>query len=79
MTKKSPNVWVVPHDGQWAVKREGSDRASRITDTKKQAEDIGREIAKREHGELISLGRDGKIDSKDSYGNDPCPPIDREH
>lgn len=79
MAKKSPNVWVVPHDDKWGVRREGSDRLSRTTDTKKEAEDIARNIAKREGGEVVSQGRDGKIQSKDSYGNDPHPPKDKEH
>jgi len=79
MAKKSPNVWIVPHEGQWGVKREGADRLSRITDTKQEAEEIGRNIAKREHGELISQRRDGTIESKDSFGKDENPPKDTEH
>jgi hypothetical protein len=76
---RSKNVWVVPLESGWGVRREGSERLSRITDTKKEAENIGRNIAKREHGELITQARDGKIQSKDSYGNDPNPPKDTEH
>ena len=79
MPKKSPNVWVVPKNNGWGVRREGSDRLSRSTDTKKEAEDIARNIAQREGGEVISQGRDGKIQSKDSYGKDPNPPRDTEH
>ena len=29
--------------------------------------------------EVIIQGRNGQIRSKDSYGNDPCPPRDKEH
>jgi len=79
MTKKSANVWVVPHEDKWGVRREGSDRVSRTTDTKKEAEDVARNIAKREGGEVITQGRDGKIQSKDSCGSDPNPPKDKEH
>ncbi len=79
MAKKSPNVWVVPRDDKWGVRREGSDRVSRETDTKREAEDIARNIAKRQGGEVITQGKDGKIQSKDSYGNDPNPPKDKEH
>ena len=28
---------------------------------------------------IVTHGRDGKIRSKDSYGNDPNPPKDTEH
>jgi len=79
MPKKSPNVWVVPHDDKWGVRRENADRLSRVTDTKKEAQEIARNIAKREGGEVISQGRDGKIRSKDSYDHDPNPPKDTEH
>ena len=79
MAKKSPNVWVVPADDKWGVRREGSDRLSRTTDTKREAEEIARNIARREGGEVVTRGRDGKIQSKDSYGSDPNPPKDKEH
>jgi hypothetical protein len=79
MPKKSSNVWVVHTDNGWGVRRAGADRLSRETDTKKEAEDIARNIARREGGEVISQGRDGKIQSKDSYGKDPYPPKDTEH
>jgi hypothetical protein len=78
MAKKSRNIWVVPQKTGWAVRREGSDRVSRKTDTKKEAENIGRGIARREHGELTVLGKDGKIQNKDSFGHDPCPPKDED-
>ena len=66
-------VTVGPHKGSegWAVTREGNDRASRVTETKKEAVDMGREYAKQEHSELIIKGADGKIQSKDSHGHDP--------
>lgn len=79
MTKKSTNVWVVPHNNKWGVRREGSDRLSYETETKQEAEKIARQIAKREGVEVIIQGKDGKIQSKDSYGNDPNPPKDKEH
>jgi len=73
------NQWVVKHGDKWAVKGEGNKKATRVTDTQKEAEDIARKIAKNQKSELIVQGRDGKIRSKDSYGNDPCPPKDKEH
>ena len=41
-----------------------------------QATDIARGIARKERGELFIHGENGQIRSRDSYGNDPCPPKD---
>ncbi len=73
------NQWVVRHDNKWAVKGEGNKRATKVTDTQKQAINVAKGIAQNQKSELIIQGRDGKIKSKDSYGNDPCPPKDKEH
>lgn len=67
------NVHVVKHAEGWAVKKEGSDRASRVTDTQKEAIQVGREFAKKEKAELVIHGENGKIRQKDSFGNDPYP------
>jgi hypothetical protein len=40
--------------------------------------DTGKSEAKRDRVDLVIHGRDGKIRSKDSYGNDPLPPRDTE-
>lgn len=74
MAKK--NQHVVPLGNAWAVKKEGSVRFTVITDTKKEAVDVAREIARNNHSELVIHGRDGRIQDKDSYGNDPAPPKD---
>jgi uncharacterized protein YdaT len=73
------NQWVVRHGDKWAVKGEGNERATKVTDTQKQAVNVAKGIAQNQKSELIIQGRDGKIRSKDSYGNDPCPPKDKEH
>lgn len=65
------NVWVTRRDdGQWQVIREGADRASSVHDTQRDADARAREIAIRDGVERITQGRDGKIRSKDSYGNE---------
>lgn len=82
MAKKggNPKNWhVVPHGDKWAAKREGSDRASKTFDTKKEAEEYAREKARQAGGELTIHGKDGKIQDRDSYGNDPYPPKDKKH
>jgi Uncharacterized protein conserved in bacteria (DUF2188) len=57
------NRHVAPtEDGQWAVRDEGSERASDLFGTEKEAQDRAREIlSKSGGGELITHGLDGKI------------------
>ncbi len=74
---KKPGVIVGPQGKQWAVKRAGSDRASSLHDTQKQAEEKGRNTARREKTEFELRNRQGQIREKDSYGNDPNPPKDK--
>jgi len=69
--KPSPNYWVTQtDDGNWQVRREGSDRASGVFDTQRQADVRARDLAQKSGGERITQGRDGRIRSKDSYGNE---------
>lgn len=65
---------VVPHDSGWAVKRGGSERATSVVTTQKEAIEIAKEIAKNQGAELFIHGNDGKIRERNSYGNDPYPP-----
>jgi len=71
------NQHVVPLGNGWAVKGEGNTRFTAITETKRDATTIARDIAKNNKSELIIHGKDGKIQAKDSYGNDPFPPRER--
>jgi hypothetical protein len=73
MSKKTPHH-VVPHESGWAVRREGSERASVVTETKEQAVDRGREIAGREGGSLVIHGENGRIQEERTYHDDPFPP-----
>ena len=68
------NVWVVKDGDDWAVRREGASRASSRHDTQAQAISQARDTARREGVEMIWQGRDGKIQGRNSYGNDPYPP-----
>ena len=77
MAKK--NQWVIKYGDIWAVKGEGNTKVTKITKTQKEAINIAKKIAKNQKSELYIQNREGKIRSKDSYGNDPCPPKDREH
>jgi len=74
------NVHVTPHKGGgWQVIRPGADRASSVHSTQQDAVDHGRDLARRDGGELCIHGRDGRIRDSDSYGNDPNPPKDKKH
>lgn len=69
-------------DGTWVNKRNDADKASTLHTTQKEAEEVAREMLRNQGGgELITKGLDGKIRSKDTIapGNDPNPPIDKEH
>jgi hypothetical protein len=77
MVKK--NQWVTIHPKGWAIKGEGNKRATKVTKTQKEAIDVAKKIAENQKSELYIQNREGKIRSKDSYGNDPCPPKDKEH
>lgn len=77
MAKK--DIHIVPRDGGWAVRREGASRDSSHHDRKSDAVDAGRGTARRDGVELVTHGKDGRIQDSDSYGNDPHPPIDQKH
>jgi Uncharacterized protein conserved in bacteria (DUF2188) len=75
MAKK--NQHVVPLGNGWAVKGEGNTRYTAITERKAEATTIARDIAKNNKAEIVIHGKDGRIQDKDSYGNDPNPPKDK--
>lgn len=78
MSKK--NYSVGPHQDGWQVKRDGASRASGVFDTKQEAQNRGRELAKETGGELRIKGQDGRIQNSNTYGpHDPMPPRDRKH
>lgn len=76
MTKKSNHV--VPSSSGWAVKKSGSARASRTFGTKEQAVVYGRSLSKHERTELYIHKSNGMIQNRNSYGNDPNPPKDKQ-
>lgn len=64
-------IHVMPSGDDWVVKREGEDDPLSTHRTQAEAEEAGREVAKREEVEFMLHGSDGRIREKDSYGNDP--------
>ena len=75
MAKKSNHV--VPSTSGWSVKKSGASKASKTFDTKKKAVEYGRQLSKNEKTELYIHKKNGIIQEKNSYGNDPNPPKDK--
>jgi hypothetical protein len=76
---RSNDVHVSRNSGRstWKVTQCGQRLSNHHTQA--NAIEAGRREARRDDVDLVTHGRDGKIRSKDSYGNDPLPPRDREH
>jgi len=71
--QKSHHVVTNPNGG-WDVKKGGGERASNHCNTKQQVIEKAREISQNQRSELYIHGLDGRIQQKDSHGNDPFPP-----
>lgn len=74
--------YVTKHPKGWAVKAPGSQRASSVHDTQREAEQAAKStVANLGGGEVRVQGRDGKWRDSDtvSPGNDPNPPHDKKH
>lgn len=66
---------VSPHPKGWQVKPENAERANRVVDTKAEAVQLGRELAKaQELGQLVVHKQDGTIQTEHTYRQDPFPP-----
>ena len=78
MTGKNQHVVPTPK-GKWGVRGEGNSKITKETSTQTQAIDIARDIAKNQESEVIIHRKDGTIRDKDSFGKDPCPPVDKKH
>ncbi len=69
---------VVPNPGGgWDVVRSGGERVTAHYERKQDAIGGGREVSKNQGTEFVIHNKDGKISGKDSHGNDPCPPKDK--
>ena len=69
-------VYVSPSDsGKWSVKGQGTQRALKNFGNKKDAVDLGRQVAKNaDLGQLKIQKRDGTFQKEYTYGKDPYPP-----
>lgn len=69
---KLKTTHVVPNpNGGWDVKAGGGKKASNHFNLKSKAISKGREISRNKSGELFIHGRNGRIQNRDSHGNDP--------
>jgi uncharacterized protein DUF2188 len=68
------NLHVVPRIDGWAVRAEGSSRATSIHRSQREAIEAARKLAKEAATQLVIHGRDGRIKERNSYAADPFPP-----
>lgn len=69
---KLKTTHVVPNpEGGWDVKAGGSKKATKNYGLKSKAIDRARKISQNKSGELFIHGKNGRIQNRDSHGNDP--------
>ncbi len=72
MATRKQHIVVEPRpDGRWARQKNGTQRAASLHNTQAAAERVARAQAQREGTELVVKGTDGRIQRRDSFGNDP--------
>ena len=60
--------YVFPLGGTgWMVKNSKATKFTLITDSKREAVSVARNLAKTRHNELVIYGRDGNIEKRESY------------
>ncbi len=72
---KRVSIHVVKNGDVWKNKKAGAERASSVHDTKSDALDRAKELAKSHPlGQVVVHGQDGKIQTEYTYRKDPFPP-----
>ena len=71
--KRSVGVEPRPY-GRWAVRTDGSERATSLHDSKADAIARAREMAKQRRTELVIKNKDGTIAGRNRYGRESLPP-----
>jgi hypothetical protein len=64
---------VVPHGNEWAVKGEGNNSYTHITQKQSEAIDLAKSIAQNQGSELFIRNRQVQIRERNTYGFDPNP------
>lgn len=75
----SKDQYVVRHGSDWAVKGANNTRATRVVSTQREAISIAKAIAQNQHSEVRVQDRNGHFRVCNSYGNDSCPPEDKNY
>jgi len=74
MTTKGIHTVYNSDRGRWENKAAGNSSPLSTHHTKANATDRGENIAEKAKAEHFIHGKDGKIQERNSYGNDPVPP-----
>ena len=76
MAANRDNLWISQRKSDdWAVKREGTERASKLFNTQQEAFEYARERAQQAGGEVFIKNIQGEIRERNTYGKtDPFPP-----
>jgi hypothetical protein len=65
---------VASPKGGWRVLRSGAARATRVFENKEDAVGFAEKLARKDSAQLYVHRRDGTIQKRDSYEQDPLPP-----
>lgn len=71
---RTPAVETYYEEGKWHNRVQNRLEPYTTHDTKEEAEELGRLVAIELKCEHIVKTKDGKIEKRNSYGNDPYPP-----
>lgn len=62
--RKQPAQHVEPHGDQWAVRKEGAEQASKLFDTKQEAEDRALRLAQQHNSGVVVHDREGNVQKR---------------
>lgn len=66
-----PNIHVVRENNKWAIRRENEAQSAAEFDTRCEASQCGRDLAKRDGVQFFLHEQDGSVELRDSYEHTP--------
>lgn len=75
---ENQHVTLRPNGG-WQVKDADNENATTVPKKQNETISAATRIAKNQKSALVVHGTNGRIRDKDSYRNDPIPPINKKH
>lgn len=69
---EGPTYHVSARDDDWIVIEEGGEAATRVCDDKSEAVEVGRELARNQHGALVIHRVDGSVQESHNYSERPA-------